>query len=395
MIDINLLPKQKEFITATEKFVLYAGGLGSGKTYALAIWIIIQAITQPFISGLIINNTYGQLRDTTLNTLFNLLIDFGIVFKYNSQNSILKINNSADIYCRSMDNSLALRGLEVGWIACDEAAFYREQDFHIAIGRLRATNCKLQCKLVSTPSGFNYLYKMFIENNNEKTKLIQSSSSANHYLPADYIATLRANYDSELAKQEIEGEFINVKGIKTYYAFDRKINVVNNIELTANIPIYIGMDFNVDPMTAVVVQYIDNRIYIVDEIFLRKSNTEAISNYIVTKYSSNCSIIPDSTGGSNKTNSSLSDLQILRNLGLHVAKTHNPHRRDRFNCVNNLLSKETLLISPKCANLIKDLEQYHEDTNDKLLGHISDALGYACWHFAPLQKPKSTNIINL
>jgi len=153
MINITLLPKQKEFIMAKEKFTFYAGGLGSGKTYALAIWIIIQAITFKDVCGLIINNTYGQLRDTTLHTLWNLLLELGIEFKYNSQNSILKINNSASIYCRSMDNSLALRGIEVGWIACDEAAFYREQDFLIAIGRLRSPNSPCNVNLLVHHTG--------------------------------------------------------------------------------------------------------------------------------------------------------------------------------------------------------------------------------------------------
>jgi hypothetical protein len=186
-----------------------------------------------------------------------------------------------------------------------------------------------------------------------------------------------------------------LKGIKTYYSFDRAVNVRNNIELTPNIPIYIGMDFNVDPMTAVICQYINNVIYVIAEIFLRKSNTDAISQYILARYSSNISIIPDSTGGSNKTSSSVSDLQILRNYGFNVLKVHNPYRKDRFNCVNNLLHKEKVVISSNCVNLIKDIEQYTEDTNDKLLGHISDALGYVCWQLLPLQKPKSSSIINL
>jgi hypothetical protein len=36
--------------------------------------------------------------------------------------------------------------------------------------------------------------------------------------------------------------------------------------------------------------------------------------------------------------------------------------------------------------LIKDLEQFQYDNKDPMLSHISDALGYACWHFQPIKR---------
>jgi hypothetical protein len=84
-------------------------------------------------------------------------------------------------------------------------------------------------------------------------------------------------------------------------------------------------------------------------------------------------------------------------MGFRVEYNKNPARMDRYNVVNNLLEKDRLIISPKCVNLIKDLEQvsFKEGSsqldigNDKTLTHISDALGYGCWFCFPIIRPAS------
>jgi hypothetical protein len=69
---------------------------------------------------------------------------------------------------------------------------------------------------------------------------------------------------------------------------------------------------------------------------------------------------------------------------------------DRYNTVNGLLEKARIKISNKCVKLIGDLEKVSfkegttlPDTNDKMLTHISDALGYLCWWLYPILPVKS------
>jgi len=300
---IKLLPKQKEFILSDKKFTLYSGGLGAGKSYVLAVWVITKALQEPNTAGMILNATYSQLRDTTLNTLFTLLETLEIPYTFIKSQFVLKINNNANIYCRSMDKSDSLRGIEVGYIAMDEASLYKKNDFLIAIGRLRKGD-NLQCKIATTPKGFNYLYELFISQADNSKQFITSSSRDNIHLPSDYITSLQNNYDDLLAKQEIDGEFINTNGMRTYYAFEHNKNVypcqINNNQL-----LYIGMDFNVTPMTAVVCQYYDNTLFVIDEFFIKNANTEMMAINIKHKYNSvDCRIIPDSTGSRSQTCSS-------------------------------------------------------------------------------------------
>lgn len=42
-LDFNLFPKQREFLTCTERMVLYCGGTGAGKTHALIVKLFIRA----------------------------------------------------------------------------------------------------------------------------------------------------------------------------------------------------------------------------------------------------------------------------------------------------------------------------------------------------------------
>ena len=127
------------------------------------------------------------------------------------------------------------------------------------------------------------------------------------------------------------------------------------------------------------------------------SNTEEMGQEIRKRFGFlPMRIIPDSTGGANKTSQKkgLTDHQILRDMNFNVVFSANPARFDRYVCVNNLLEKNRLWIDPKCKHLCDDLEKvtyktgttFPDVSSDKTLTHISDALGYACWHSFPVVK---------
>jgi len=157
------------------------------------------------------------------------------------------------------------------------------------------------------------------------------------------------------------------------------------------------MDFNVNPMTAMVAHVFDNKIHVFDEIYLTDSNTNQMADQIRQKYGSQVTIIPDATGKALKTSSrGYSDHEILRGFGFTVTSGGNPFRMDRYNTVNNLFEKNRIIISDRCVKTIRDLEQvtYKDgtnlpDTKDATLTHISDALGYLCWYAFPILPHKT------
>lgn len=386
-INLGLSKTQLEFLHAPEAFILFAGGLGSGKTFVGAVWSIVTALKYPKCKGLITANSYKQLNKATLVKIFEICDNMEIKYKYLQQKGEMTIENTL-IDCVSMENYDDLRGPEYGWAWSDECAFYKEEAFNVLIGRIRDKRGPGQWKGTTTPNGFNWLYTAFVEEPFKSQRIIKARTLDNiGNLTETYYDVLNAQYDSRLGRQELEGEFVNLNSGKIYHAFDRSLHVKKVVADHA--AIYVGLDFNVHPLCGVFVVQRDGVLQVVDELYLENSNTFEAAKEILRSYPfQKIQVVPDDSGSKRKTSAKGTDHEILRRANLDVVKFRNPDVKDRYNNVNRLFEQNKLIISPKCVKLIADLEKMVHDNKDKMLSHASDALGYACWHLQPMKKPK-------
>ena len=120
------------------------------------------------------------------------------------------------------------------------------------------------------------------------------------------------------------------------------------------------MDFNIDPMSAVVCIRHHDTLVAIDEIVMFGSNTQEMAQEIRTRYPDKHVIIyPDPASRQRKTSAGgRTDLSILQNAGFEVkAKTRHALVRDRINAVNSRLlysdGQRNLLIDPKCKQTIE------------------------------------------
>lgn len=383
---LELSPTQLEFLSSEEEYTLFCGGLGSGKTFAGAAWAVHMILQHPNTTGLITANSYSQLKKATLPVFFEVLERFQIPFEYKSQDGIIIVEGTT-VYAISMEKYDLLRGIEVGWCWGDECAFYKEEAFNVMIGRIRDKRGPCHWKGTTTPNGFNWLYTKFVESPVPNSKVIYSKTVDNlANLPNSYVLSLRAQYDDRLARQELDGQFVNLSSGKVYYSFDRTIHCGSNDGKYR--PTFCGLDFNVHPLCGVFVHEANGKIYVTDELWQEDSNTFRAAKEIVSRYSDRqVYVVADDSGAKRKTSSKNTDHEILRRANLNVLKFQNPLVKDRYNNINRLLSKGLLIIDPKCKKLIQDLEKLTYDNTDQMLSHISDALGYVCWHLNPLKKP--------
>ncbi len=390
--ELSVSPTQMNFIESNAFFTLFCGGVGSGKTYSGAVWAALMTQQFPRVPGLITANTHSQLQKATLPEFFKVLEDLGIDYDYKQQSGTIIVGNTK-VYAMTVENYVMIKGINAGWAWSDEVAFYEEPAFDTIIGRLRDKNGPCQWKGTTTPNGYNWLFKRFVQNPGQSTRIIYSRTQDNAgNLGTNYIKNLYEQYDPKLAKQELEGQFINLSEGKVYYFFDREKHV-QPIQYNNELLTY-GIDFNVDPMCAIVSYKKNNVLYIIDEIYLRDSNTFAVAEKIKTSYPSvRKEVVADSTGDKRRTNAKNTDHEILRRYQLDVVKFKNPYVKDRYNNVNRLLSQNRIVIDPKCKKLIEDLEQLVYENQDDMLSHISDALGYVAWHFEPLKKARSQGSI--
>jgi PBSX family phage terminase large subunit len=392
IFNVKLLPHQFAFLTAKEKFVWLRAGLGAGKTYALAQWLINRMIENPETLGLVCAATYKQLNNSILTELFKQLDLMGLAYHFSTLTGIITLEvNGAQLLAFSLENYEILRGIEVGYIAIDEACLAKEDAYNVAIGRLRCRKSKaLLCRIVSTPKGFDYLYERYVgERKDVHHRDIHATALDNPHLPDGYLDSLKNAYTTKMYAQEVLAEFVSNAEGNIYYAFDRSEHI-RPIQQIPGARVHVGMDFNVNPMTAVLANVVGNSIYVFGEIYKPNFNTYQMAATLHERQPGDrIEIVPDATGKSRKTSSVQSDHQILRQAGFTVLTARsNPPVEDRYNTVNGLLYQSRIIVSPECPMLIRDLERVNHEHNPEYLTHISDALGYLAWNKFPLKKQR-------
>lgn len=219
-MQINLLPKQDDFIFAEQKYTAFIGGIGSGKTFAGCIKAVIEA--HEGRDGMIVAPTYPMLRDVTQKTFFEILDKSNLSYSFNKTDGVCEYNGSTILF-RSAEHPDRLRGPNLSWAYLDEAAQMRAGVWDVVIGRLRVGNPKAW--ITTTPAGFNWVYRYFVERKDPNYLMVQAGTAENTYLPDDYIEDLKAAYTGEFARQELDGEFTLFEGL-VYSEFRLATHVV-------------------------------------------------------------------------------------------------------------------------------------------------------------------------
>jgi len=398
----NTLCHQYEFAFTPPDLVKHpaiVGGFGCGKTRSIPLrWVRLidwRARQQKRKARLmIVEPTYQMVRDVLVPEMQEFFNDHHIKHRYHKSNHDFVIRlNGIDFVAmlRSADKPSSLTGKTVSDAIIDEfdkiTGIQNQKDvWNECIARTRKYEHGTVAA-VTTPEGFRYTYELWQEKNadNPNFKLIKARTRDNIFLPQDYIDNLVEQYDALLAAQYLEGEFVNLNSTMAYYMFRREDHVkpcpVNPI-----LPLYLGIDFNVNPLTAVIFQQEGGVYRVVSEYYIPNSNTRALMGLVTQDWANYAKYAcPDMTGGQRKTSADYTDIQIIEQAGLQVLGTRNITQRARLNIVNNLLDKHRIIIDPKCKHLINDLEKVVTDSygqilqkKDDPLTHISDALGYGC-----------------
>jgi hypothetical protein len=238
----------------------------------------------------------------------------------------------------------------------------------------------------------------------------------NTALPADYYERLKSSYDPRFYEQEALGEYLNVRGGRAYYAFDRKAQQ-GTVPYTGHAPLWWSLDFNVNPMCSLIGQTVNERIRVLDELVLPDSNTLAACEQFLDRTDKwktgkplNLYIYGDASGEHRETSASRTDWQIVKSFFSRYPDRYyahfsvpskNPPVKDRVNCVNAMLlnyaGKRRLVLDTRCRELANDLEQviWKADPHGNVLSdlnksdpmrtHLSDALGYYVSREFPLR----------
>src|SRR5580700_10775033 len=258
LIKHSPLPSQQKFHDSQARFKGFSGPIGSGKSQALCQEAIRLSYQNPGRTGLIGAPTYPMLRDSTLTSLTAILERNNLPFDLNKADNVLVMKDSdSRILLRSMEEYDRLRGTNLAWFGLDELTYTHEEAWLRLVGRLRDPGATRLCGFaVWTPKGFDWVHKTFISQPIEGYEAIQAEPYENRFLldkVPDFYSRLKASYDENFFRQEVLGDYLNVRGGLVYPAFRREVNV-RDVDLHPTLPVFWTLDFNVYPLCSLVVQ---------------------------------------------------------------------------------------------------------------------------------------------
>ena len=409
---------QSVFYNMDTKFSAFVSGFGGGKT-----WVGCAKLSRHFYEFAGVNAgyfapTYPQIRDIFYPTVEESFYGFG-------QRAIPRVgNHEVEVYrgrkflgiikCRSMEDPGSIIGFKIGQAMVDEIDVMKPDKARAAwrkiIARMRFNLDGLRngIDVVTTPEGFRFVYGQFVRQVRERTELaglyglVKASTYENEVnLPADYIPSLLASYPPNLIQAYINGEFVNLATGTIYTSYHREKNRCMDT-VQAGEPLFIGCDFNVGKMAAIVHVKRNGQPRAVAEEVNRYDTPDMIRALQARFQGHQIRVYPDASGGSRKTvNASETDLALMRKAGFIVcAPAANPPVKDRINAMNGMFcnangERHYLVNDSMCPTYADCLEQQPWTAGgepDKSTGHdhANDAAGYFIHYDYPIIRRTAT-----
>ena len=207
---MKLLPKQENAVYYLKdnetKELLYGGAAGGGKSALGCLWLIESCQKYPGSRWLMGRAKLKALKETTLNTFFELSSNLGITdqFTYNAQANIIYWNNGSEILLKDLflypsdPNFDSLGSLEITGAFIDECNQIVYKAWQIVTSRCRykLNEFNLIPKVLgSCNPAKNWTYKEFYKRDRDNSlpntkKFIQALPTDNPHLPKSYLESL-------------------------------------------------------------------------------------------------------------------------------------------------------------------------------------------------------------
>ena len=400
----KILPKYiNELTDFTTERLIYWGGAGSGKSYFIALKVVITLL-QPSRKprrALVCRKFATTIEDSVFKDICNQLEMLGIydMCKINKTTKKIVLPNGAEILFKPLDDEhkvKSINGISLIWL--EEASDLDKEMYNQLENRLRGQDCLLpgvnqQLILSFNPvSKANWVYTEFFDMGSEKQrgngyyisqdpryKIVHSNYLDNPFLPDSFIKTLENYKINNPTKYEIYalGKFASL-GQLVFPKFTKtKIDLwnINHLEDRC------AIDFGYNDPTAILFTKADfknRKIYIYKEIYERELSITDIYNKIKNTRMLHMHFKADS--------SRPETIRELYDMGIKIQACKKGHGSimDGIDYLNDF----ELIVDESCTHMIEEFENYSYK-KDKSTGryldipeangfdHCCDALRYA------------------
>lgn len=296
-------PRQREFMTATSRYIAYGGARGGGKSWALRKKALLMCLKYKGLRILLLRRTYRELHENHILPLMNDLLG---IATYRDSDKAFTFPNGSRLkfgYCDSESDVLQYQGQEFDIIMIDEATQFSEYQFSTLTACLRGANTHpKRFYLTCNPGGVGHEWvkRLFIDRQykgNEKAEdytFIKASVYDNKALldnDQGYIQMLQ-NLPDDLKKAWLDGDW-NVFAGQFFREFKTDTHVIRPFELPKEWRRYFVMDYGLDMLAGYWIA-LDNekKAYVYKEVYksnliisdaanlIKSMTTETIHEYI-------------------------------------------------------------------------------------------------------------------
>lgn len=381
---------------------LLLGAYGSGKSYHIALKIILKCLAEKR-RVLVIREVYDTIRESCYDLFEEILDEMDLLDdsagraknskKVQCTSSPMRIRfpNGSRIIFKGMDKPWKLKsinGISIVWL--EEASEIKYSGYKELLGRLRHPTDSIHFILSTNPAPKeNWLYKHFFKRKDAEGREIivldderlyqrrtivkcgvyyhHSLPDDNLFLPPSYIKTLddMESYDPDLYRVARWGRF-GANGLKVLPQFEIAASHTSVIDAIRSLPAHLkfcGMDFGFEESyNAVVKMAVDDKekiLYIYKEYYKNHmTDDETADDLIELGWLPTPSIHADAAEPK--------AIAYYRKRGFKMRKAR---KYTRLEQVRRIKRFRKIICSPECRNVIAELENltYKKNNQDELI----------------------------
>jgi phage terminase large subunit len=371
------------------RFLILPGGAGSGKSLFVADKIVHRTLCEENHKFLCLRKVGDTVEDSIFAELSAAIETRQAMHEFRinkTKHSFYHIPTKNWILCMGLDDSAkikSIKGITGMWL--EEATEFEEDDFDQLNLRIRGLKSNyVQYILSFNPIDENHwLKKRFIDKKDSDATVKVTTHRDNHFLTsADRQQLLNLAGRNQLYYDVyVEARWgVVVKHNKFAYNYSKDVHEIDSYEPNPHLPILISFDFNVNPMTSLISQRINDLHTITfDELEVPGSgSTEEMCELIREKYMHwmlSMDITGDATGhnrekarrGNISSYMVIKEMLELRDYNL-LMPSKNPDLKDSREIVNAVLRHGQWRITKNCEKTIEDI--IYAPIKNKPNGHI-------------------------
>ncbi len=380
-------------VNGSKRVIVFGGAIRGGKTYWLLLTLTSLCLNYPRSRWAVIRKSLPDLKRTTFPSFASIMMDgvSSYVKNWNRETNVITFTNGSELMfmAESFDDDKDLnrfRGLEINGAGLDEVNELQEVTFYKVQERIGSWNKAhgkppIVCLATCNPAQNwvkSIIYNRYRENTlPERWAYIPSKITDNPHIPAEYLESLKELPPVQYARF-VEGDWDVMDDVANPFLYewaDEK-HIDDSVQLNRNVPVHVSVDFNINPLCALVIQHVGRGAVVVDEIKIEKGSVDAFCDAVLALGvpMGLIRITGDAMGKGGtvqQRDNSSAYTQIKRRLGMSDSQfliPANPtHYNSRMDCNAALRKLDIRVNSKRCKGFVFDAKQVQCDANGSII----------------------------